>query len=124
MPFTLTKQFSFEACHSLPHLLDGHKCKRHHGHSYRVELVVEAEGTDWRGFAGGVDYADLKPFGDYLNERFDHQDLNVIMGGGENTTAERLAKHFYGWCRDNMRNMGVTAVRVSETRRTWVEYRA
>lgn len=120
MPFTLTKQFSFEACHSLPHMPDGHKCKRFHGHSYRVEVVIQTDELDERGFAG-VDYAELRVFSDYLQRHFDHWDLNVVMGGGENTTAERLAKHFFVWLKSVFPQLA--AVRVSETQKTWAEYR-
>jgi len=31
-------RFSFEAAQSLPHLPDGHPCRRLHGHTYRVEV--------------------------------------------------------------------------------------
>jgi len=37
------KDFTFEAAHLLPNLPDGHKCKRLHGHSYRVRVVVSGE---------------------------------------------------------------------------------
>src|SRR3990172_7768391 len=37
----LYKEITFEAAHRLPNLPEGHKCARLHGHSYRVELVVE-----------------------------------------------------------------------------------
>ena len=37
----LSKTFHFEAAHDLPTFPDGHKCRRLHGHSFRVEVVVE-----------------------------------------------------------------------------------
>jgi len=36
-------------------------------------------------------------------------------------TAECLAKHFYDWCKDRLPE--TSAVRVSETTKTWAEYR-
>jgi 6-pyruvoyltetrahydropterin/6-carboxytetrahydropterin synthase len=118
--YAITKEFHFEAAHSLPHLPLGHKCRNVHGHSYRVQLVVEAERLDNRGFAGGTDYADLDVFGEYLRDNCDHRNLNDVLDGAQ-TTAEMLARHFWTWCR--VRGLPVYAVRVSETARTWVEYR-
>lgn len=37
---TVFKDFTFEACHSMPHLPRGHKCKRMHGHSYKVRVYA------------------------------------------------------------------------------------
>jgi 6-pyruvoyltetrahydropterin/6-carboxytetrahydropterin synthase len=36
----LMKEYRFEAAHSLPRVPEGHKCRRVHGHSYKVELRV------------------------------------------------------------------------------------
>ena len=36
----LRKTFQFEAAHLLPHLPKSHKCRRLHGHSFRVEIAV------------------------------------------------------------------------------------
>lgn len=90
MPWTVEKEFRFEASHSLPQLPTNHKCNRLHGHSYRVVLVIGTDQLDERGFAG-VDYAELDEFSKYLNDKFDHRNLNDVVGA-ENTTAERLAK--------------------------------
>ncbi|MFN6103662.1 MAG: 6-pyruvoyl trahydropterin synthase family protein, partial [Planctomycetaceae bacterium] len=35
------KEFTFEAAHRLPHVPDGHKCSRLHGHSFRVIVYVD-----------------------------------------------------------------------------------
>ena len=37
------REFTFEAAHRLPHVPDGHKCGRLHGHSYRVEVHVRGD---------------------------------------------------------------------------------
>ncbi|MFW2389327.1 MAG: 6-pyruvoyl trahydropterin synthase family protein, partial [Polyangiales bacterium] len=34
------REFRFEAAHLLPNVPEGHKCKRLHGHSYRVRVYV------------------------------------------------------------------------------------
>jgi 6-pyruvoyltetrahydropterin/6-carboxytetrahydropterin synthase len=116
--FTLTKEFIFEAAHSLPHLPDGHKCRNVHGHSYRVVVVVETPDLDARGFAG-LDYAELSPFGDYLRDELDHRDLNAVFDFP--TTAEHLARHLYGVAK--ALSPLVAEVVVSETVKTWVTYR-
>ncbi len=41
MTTRITKAFTFDAAHHLPHVPAGHKCGRPHGHSYRVILGLE-----------------------------------------------------------------------------------
>ena len=41
MQVRLSKTFGFEAAHWLPCFPPEHKCRRMHGHSFRVEVVVE-----------------------------------------------------------------------------------
>lgn len=44
------KQFSIEAAHYLPNVPQNHKCRRLHGHSFQVTLVVCGEVDDkWAG---------------------------------------------------------------------------
>lgn len=117
--FELRKEFRFEAAHSLPQVPPTHPCSRVHGHSYRVQLILRSEGLDHRGFAG-VDYAELDAFGNYIDACFDHRYLNDVVGA-ENTTAERLARHFFDWAKPQWGQL--VAVRVYETAKTMVEYR-
>lgn len=35
------KEFTIEAAHRLPHVPEGHKCARLHGHSFRIRVYVE-----------------------------------------------------------------------------------
>ena len=44
MKVKISKTFDFDAAHWLPHVADGHKCKRMHGHTYRVEVMAEDVG--------------------------------------------------------------------------------
>lgn len=119
MGWIISKEFRFEAAHSLPHLPDGHKCKRVHGHSYKVVVFLASDTLDERNFAG-VDYSELDWFNAYLNNQYDHQDLNMVLGGGEFTTAECLAQEFFSVCKSRWPN--TIKVQVFETPKTCVEY--
>ena len=43
MKMELRKTFQFEAAHLLPLLPKSHKCRRLHGHSFKVEIVVAGQ---------------------------------------------------------------------------------
>ncbi|CCV05776.1 conserved hypothetical protein [Mesorhizobium metallidurans STM 2683] len=66
------------------------------------------------------DYHDLAPLKRYIDESLDHRHLNEVLGH-EQVTAEYLARHFYEWCKARLPE--TAAVRVSETPKTWAEYR-
>src|SRR6201986_3032282 len=57
MRIELRKAFQFEAAHLLPHLPKSHKCRRLHGHSFKVEIVVAGECDEQNGWL--MDYADI-----------------------------------------------------------------
>jgi 6-pyruvoyltetrahydropterin/6-carboxytetrahydropterin synthase len=116
--FRITKQFSFSASHVLDHLPAGHPCARLHGHNYRVEVVVESPCLDDRGFCQ-LDYRELDGFEAYLDEALDHRHLNDVLPC--RTTAENLARFLHAEARKA--SPFVVAVRVSETEKTWAEYR-
>lgn len=86
MKYTVSKRFSFEAAHSLPHLPVGHKCRNLHGHSYVVEIFCTGP-LDARGFV--VDYADISAAMKPIIDSLDHQNLNEIITATP-TTAECL----------------------------------
>jgi 6-pyruvoyltetrahydropterin/6-carboxytetrahydropterin synthase len=115
--FTISKRFEFSASHQLAHLPEEHPCSRLHGHNYVVEVELQAELLDACGFV--VDYGELKAFKEYLDTTFDHHHINGILSGFP--TAENLALYFYGWCASIWPQ--TAAVRVSETSKTWAEYR-
>lgn len=89
MNVRLSKRFRFEAAHHLPRVPEGHKCRRLHGHSYQIEVVVEGEvdaDTGWL-----MDYAAITEAFAPLFERLDHHYLNEVEGL-ENPTSENLAR--------------------------------
>lgn len=83
------KEFTFEAAHHLPHVPDGHKCGRLHGHSFRVTLHVAGPVEQESGWL--MDFADLKERFRPLYSRLDHNYLNEIEGL-ENPTSENVAR--------------------------------
>lgn len=118
MRVSLTKTIDFESAHWLPTFPDGHKCRRLHGHSFRVDVVVEGEVDPAKGYL--VDFGDIKRVLDPLKERLDHRLLNEIEGL-ENPTAEMLAKWVYDHVRGELPLVSV--VRVRETCTSAAEYR-
>ena len=116
--FEISKQFAFSASHQLEGLAEDHPCARLHGHNYVVELVLRSGELDAAGFVR--DYRELDIFKSYLDEDLDHRHLNDVLGHGH-ATAEVLAKHFFDWGHQHWPEL--VAVRVSETPKTWAEYR-
>lgn len=85
----LRKSFQFEAAHLLPYLPDSHKCRRLHGHSFKVDVVVAGETDPKLGWV--MDYADISAAFKPVWERLDHRYLNEIEGL-ENPTSENIAR--------------------------------
>jgi 6-pyruvoyltetrahydropterin/6-carboxytetrahydropterin synthase len=115
----IAADYGFEAAHQLNGLPEGHKCKRLHGHNYRVEVSVSGE-LDARGFV--MDYAELDAVVQPLINSLDHRFLNDIPGL-ENPTSEVLALWLkqritaaLGWTSD-----ADLTIRIYETPRYWVE---
>jgi 6-pyruvoyltetrahydropterin/6-carboxytetrahydropterin synthase len=88
MNMELRKTFQFEAAHLLPYLPKAHKCRRLHGHSFVVEVVI-AGGRDPR-LGWVMDYADISAAFKPTWEKLDHRYLNEIPGL-ENPTSENIA---------------------------------
>jgi 6-pyruvoyltetrahydropterin/6-carboxytetrahydropterin synthase len=84
----LRKSFQFEAAHHLPHLPTTHKCRRLHGHSFKVEVVVAGAVDQKLGWV--MDYADISDAFKPIWSKLDHFYLNEIPGL-ENPTSENLA---------------------------------
>jgi 6-pyruvoyltetrahydropterin/6-carboxytetrahydropterin synthase len=88
MNVTLRKSFQFEAAHLLPKLPVEHKCRRLHGHSFKVEIAVSGPCDPHLGWL--IDYADISAAFRPLWEQLDHRYLNEVPGL-ENPTSEQIA---------------------------------
>ncbi|MGR3464216.1 6-pyruvoyl trahydropterin synthase family protein [Limimaricola sp.] len=116
--YTITKEFHFSASHQLCGLPDDHPCARLHGHNYIAEVELRAEALDENGFV--LDYRALKPLKTWIDDHLDHRHLNEVFGH-DHVTSEVLAKEIFDWARARWEQ--VSAVRISETPKTWAEYR-
>ncbi len=116
--YRITKEFHFSASHQLLHLPPTHQCARLHGHNYKVVVELMASELDPYGFVR--DYSELKVLKTHIDEVFDHRHLNDVLDD-EMVTAEKLARYFYDWSKERWPE--VSAVKVSETDKTWAEYR-
>jgi 6-pyruvoyltetrahydropterin/6-carboxytetrahydropterin synthase len=83
------KEFSIEAAHRLPHVPEGHKCSRLHGHSFQVSIHVSGPVEIHSGWV--MDFSDIKSAFKPVWEQLDHHYLNEIPGL-ENPTSENLAR--------------------------------
>lgn len=110
MRVELVKEFTFEAAHLLPKLPKAHKCRRLHGHSFRVEVHVEGECDPKLGWL--IDYADIAKAFEPIYRKLDHYYLNEIAGL-ENPTSEILARWI--WQRLKPKLPTLSAIVVHET---------
>ncbi|MFQ5659528.1 MAG: 6-carboxytetrahydropterin synthase QueD [Gammaproteobacteria bacterium] len=104
------KEFQIEAAHLLPNLPEDHKCRRLHGHSFRIVVCVDGEVNEKTGWV--MDFADVGLAFRPLFEMLDHRFLNEIEGL-ENPTSENLAR--WVWKRLRPVLPGLTAVHIKET---------
>ncbi|MFJ4828912.1 6-carboxytetrahydropterin synthase QueD [Streptomyces sp. NPDC088747] len=119
MSLSITKRFDFSASHRLEGLPESHQCARLHGHNYAVELELSAERTALTATGFVRDYGDLSVFKKWLDETLDHRHLNDVVSA--NPTAENLALWMFEQWRKDFPEL--SAIRVSETPKTWAEYR-
>jgi len=106
----LRKTFQFEAAHWLPRLPRTHKCRRLHGHSFKVEIAVEGPLDPKLGWV--MDYADISDAFKPLWEKLDHRCLNDVRGL-ENPTSEIVAEWIWRRLKPNLPLL--TEIVVAET---------
>ncbi|MDI9617322.1 MAG: 6-carboxytetrahydropterin synthase QueD [Methanothrix sp.] len=108
----------FDAAHHLP-MHEG-RCSRIHGHTYRVEVVLQGNPGD-DGMI--VDFYVLKKIVSRVIQELDHNDLNSVL---QNPTAEMIASHIHRRLREELNISGVSerasliSVRLWEGRDKWV----
>ncbi|MBA5724154.1 6-carboxytetrahydropterin synthase QueD [Candidatus Liberibacter sp.] len=113
----MTQAFTFEAAHRLPRVPKTHKCYHMHGHSYRIELVMEGDVDPKTGFID--DFFNIEKYFAPILSLLDHHCLNDI-NGLENPTAENIS--VWIWERLSKVIPILSSIRVYETPMSWVEY--
>ncbi len=111
------REMTFEAAHRLPHVPEGHKCGRLHGHSYRVRVWVQGQIDPKLGWF--MDLGELRDRLEPIRLTLDHHYLNEIEGL-ENPTSEHLARFI--WERAEPLLPGLCRVEVMETCTSGVRY--
>lgn len=106
----LVRDYRFEAAHALPNVPANHKCRRMHGHSYRVSVTIEGEVDPHMGWL--MDFAEIDQHVDPVIKQVDHYTLNDLPGL-ENPTSELLAR----WLWDKIKRAlpSMVELSVSET---------
>jgi len=84
----LATNFTFEASHQLPHAPEHSKCRRLHGHSWKVEVHVRGPLQAETGWV--IDFDDIQRACRPVYDALDHRHLNDIEGL-ENPTSEMVA---------------------------------
>jgi 6-pyruvoyl-tetrahydropterin synthase len=84
MQFRLTKDYYFEAAQTLPCAPEGHKCRKMHGHSFKVEVSVEGQANSETGWV--YDHAEIsramKPLlegGSRARESHNREHVRVVL---------------------------------------------
>ncbi len=112
------KEFTFEAAHLLPNLPDDHKCRRLHGHSFRVGVYVAGAEDPTTGWV--MDFADVKAAYEPVRLALDHRYLNDIEGL-ENPTSEVIARWI--WTRLKPELPQLSKIKIWETCNAGCVYR-
>jgi 6-pyruvoyltetrahydropterin/6-carboxytetrahydropterin synthase len=92
----------FDAAHHLPGYQG--KCARVHGHTYKVEIMVEGPVGD-DGFV--MDFYQVKKYLNSALEEMDHKDLNYIL---PNPTAELIADRLFKRLKEDLKGTVVSLV--------------
>jgi 6-pyruvoyltetrahydropterin/6-carboxytetrahydropterin synthase len=107
--FELSKQFRFEAAHTLERAIGTEGSRRVHGHSYRAEVSVRGAPDPASGMI--VDLGLFEQSLDAVRRRLDHHFLNDVEGLGP-ATLENLAV----WVCEALVAGGITPSRVTVAR--------
>jgi len=114
MEAELVRTFRFEAAHALPNVPRDHKCRRLHGHSYRVDVHVT--GPVGRRTGMVMDYGKIKKAVEPVLDALDHRMLSDIPGL-ENSTSELLCKYLWDRIAPSLPGLSAIVVWESDTSR-------
>lgn len=117
MKFELKQQFRIESARFLPHLPEGHPCRRMHGHSFVIIIRLVGEADPKIGWVR--DYHEIDRLMKPMLAELDHHVLNEVSGL-ENPTSENLAAWVYNKARILIPQL--IQVTVSETPNTECSY--
>lgn len=84
----ISRTYTFQSAHRLPHVPDAHKCSRLHGHTYSVD--VELVGPVDPALGWVCDFERMDVAWKAIGEPLDHRYLNEI-DGLENPTSEVIS---------------------------------
>ena len=117
MRVRLIKSFDFDCAHHLPCFAEGHKCRNLHGHTMKVDLVLEGELPPGRDYL--VDFSEIKKTITPIREQLDHKLLNDVEGLAV-PTVENISRWLYDRIKPALPEL--TMVRVYETADNACEY--
>ncbi len=117
MKATLTKEFRFEAAHTLPSLPEGHKCRNVHGHSFRVTVSIKGDVDPKIGWV--YDHKKISHAMTPLIDMLDHSYMNDIEGL-ESPTIELMAGWFWKKIEDQL--PGLCEICIYETPTAWCSF--
>lgn len=103
------RAYRIHAAHSVGSFPEGHKCRKLHGHTYRVEIEVEGPLNMATGVI--VDFANIDAAWREIGEPLDHSNLNEAIGN--NATSEHLAIYLLAQLTQKL--PWIKSVRVLET---------
>ena len=112
------KDITFEAAHMLPNVPDDHKCRRLHGHSFKVRITLDGPVDESIGWV--EDFADIKIAFDPIYKELDHNYLNDI-DGLSNPTSENLARWIWNRLKPQLNYL--SSLEVKETCATGCIYK-
>jgi 6-pyruvoyltetrahydropterin/6-carboxytetrahydropterin synthase len=117
--YELTVKGEFAASHSLRGY-EG-KCKKLHGHTWHVDVVVGGTKLNKAGML--IDFKELKGCLRDLLETFDHTHLNSLPHFKTvNPTSENIAKYIFTCLKKELRGVIVNKVTIWESEKSGVSY--
>ena len=115
----IEKEFVFDSAHFLPLVAEDHKCRKLHGHTYRVTIAVSGE-VNSQGWI--IDFAEISEVVKPILRSIDHTLLNSVAGL-ENPTAENIAVVIWNKIKKRIKAEQELQVVLYETPRNFVTYR-